>query len=53
MIKLHPDKISVSGPSVDGGWTVKLSIGEYEKHLVAQLVADNELPVVEFKGENE
>ena len=53
MITLHPDKVSVRGPNVDGGWSVTLSIGEYEKTQVAQLVVEDELPIVEFKTENE
>lgn len=53
MITLHPDKISVRGQGVDGGWTVTLSIGEYEKVQVAQLVVEDELPLVEFKSESE
>lgn len=53
MITLHPDKVSVRGPNVDGGWTVTLSIGEYEKLQVAQLVVSDELPTVEFKNEKE
>lgn len=53
MITLHPDKIKVRGPNVDGGWSVTLEIGEYEKVQVAQLVVEDELPIVEFKTENE
>lgn len=37
-MKLHPDGIKVRGPNVDGGWTLTLSIGEYEKDKVAQLI---------------
>ena len=53
MIILHPDKVSVRGPNVDGGWTISLSIGEYEKIQVAQLIAEDDLPIVEFKREAE
>lgn len=35
---LHPDKLSVSGPNVDGGYKVTLHIGEYEKDLVGKLI---------------
>lgn len=53
MITLHPDKIRFRGPNVDGGWTVTLEIGEYEKVQVAQLMVEDGIPIVEFKNENE
>ena len=53
MLVLHPDKVKVRGPNIDGGWSVTLEIGEYEKVQVAQLIAEDDLPIVEFKRETE
>ena len=52
MIILHPDKIKVRGPNIDGGYTVTLEIGEYEKAQVAQLILEDQL-TVEFKQPGE
>jgi len=36
---LHPDKIRVNGPKVDGSYTLSFDIGEYERLEVAKLIA--------------
>lgn len=38
-IKFSADKIKVYGPKEDGGYTVTLSVGEYEAQKVALLFA--------------
>lgn len=38
-ILLHPDKIKINGPKVDNSYTIAFDIGEYERELIAQLVA--------------
>lgn len=38
-ILLHPDKIKINGPKVDNSYTISFDIGEYERELIAQLVA--------------
>lgn len=37
-IIVHPDQIKVRGPKVDGGYTVVLELGEYEREMVAEIV---------------
>lgn len=39
MISFMADKVKVSGPKVDGGYTVSFDLGEYEQPKVAQLIA--------------
>ena len=38
MIELTADQIKISGPRVDGSYSVTLMIGEYEKHKLAPLM---------------
>lgn len=38
---LHPDSIKINGPKVDMGYSLTFNIGEYEKNVVAQLLAIN------------
>lgn len=37
-ITIHPDQIKVRGPRVDGGYTVVLELGEYERDKVAEII---------------
>jgi hypothetical protein len=37
-MKFEVDKIKITGPKVDGGFTVSLDVGEYEQHKIAQLL---------------
>ena len=39
MIQFNADKIRVSGPKIDGSYTVTFEIGEYEQLKVAELLA--------------
>ena len=38
MIEFTADKIKVSGPKVDGGYTVSFDVGEFEQLKVAALM---------------
>lgn len=38
MIKLTADKVKVTGPKVDGGYTVSFDVGEYEQANVARII---------------
>lgn len=38
LITVHPDSIYVSGPNKDGGYTLKLTLGEYEAEHAAELL---------------
>lgn len=38
-MKFEADKIKVTGPKVDGGYTVSFDVGEYEQLKVAKLLA--------------
>ncbi len=38
-ILLHPDKIKINGPKVDNSYSITFDIGEYEREMIAQLVA--------------
>lgn len=33
------DKVKITGPKVDGGFTVSFDVGEYEQSKVAQLLS--------------
>lgn len=46
MIKLIADKITISGPTVDGTITLKLSCGEYERDNVLEAM---KLPTGTYK----
>lgn len=37
-ILVHPDQIKIRGPKVDGGYTITLELGEYERDEVAEIV---------------
>lgn len=37
-LELTADKITVYGPKADGGFSIKLDIGEYEKDKVSQAI---------------
>lgn len=37
-VELNADKVSVTGPKVDGGYTVKFEVGEYNQEQVAELL---------------
>jgi len=39
MISLYADKVKVSGPKVDGGYTVSFDVGQDEQRNVALLLA--------------
>lgn len=38
LVVLHADSIKVMGPKVDGGFSVTISVGEYEANKVADLL---------------
>lgn len=38
MITLHPDKIQISGPKLDGGWKITLSTGQHDAEEISRLV---------------
>ena len=38
MITLNADKVSVTGPKVDGSYSVKFEVGEYEVANVTRLM---------------
>ena len=38
-IEFMADKAKVTGPKVDGGYTVSFDVGEYEQDKVSQLIA--------------
>ncbi len=37
-IEFGADKVSISGPSVDGGFRITFSTGEYEQDNIAELL---------------
>ena len=37
-VKLLVDKIRISGPRIDGSYTISLEVGEYEKGNLARLL---------------
>lgn len=37
-ITFHADKVKVTGPKVDGGFTVSFDLGEYDQDKVASLL---------------
>lgn len=37
-MELIADKISITGPKVDGGFTVRFEVGEYEQDKIAELL---------------
>lgn len=37
-IEINADKVTVYGPKVDGSYTIKLDIGEYEREKVARVI---------------
>lgn len=44
---LHPDKRKINGPKVDNGFTVSFDIGEHEREIVGELIAESvETPTV-------
>lgn len=46
MITLHPTKLVVRGPRVDGGYSITLELGEYDQDAVAEVVRlPHELPI--------
>jgi len=51
VIKLIADKIRLSGPKIDGSYTITLEVGEYEKNNVARVLAMPE-GIYEVKIEN-
>lgn len=54
-MKFTADKIAIRGPLVDGGFSVTLSVGEYERAKMAQLLmlpADENIRVT-IEGEKE
>lgn len=38
-VTLKADKVKITGPKVDGGFSVTLEVGEYEQAEVAKLLA--------------
>lgn len=52
-MKFKADKIKISGPKVDGSYTVTFEVGEYEQQIVAQLmlIPQNTIIEVEVKSE--
>lgn len=37
-MKFHADQVKLSGPRVDGTYVVSLSVGEYERHKLKELL---------------
>lgn len=46
-VKIIADGFKVYGPKIDGGYTLTLSMGEYEVHKFAQLLAFGRNTVLE------
>lgn len=38
ILKLIADKVKVNGPKVDGGFTVSFDVGEYEQHIISEVL---------------
>lgn len=51
MLKIISDKIRISGPKVDGGFTVMLDVGEHGQLDVAKLLAIPQTASVEWTVE--
>ncbi len=52
-VTLKADKIKVSGPKVDGSFTVSLDVGEYEQRNVAMLLGIPQNTVVKVTIEQD
>lgn len=56
-ISFSADKVKVSGPRVDGSFTVSFDVGEYEQEKIAELLRiPQQTPLqirVKFHGEKE
>ena len=37
-VEFHADKVKLSGPKLDGSWTVSFETGEYEQEKLAELL---------------
>jgi hypothetical protein len=37
-MKIHSDKVKVTGPLIDGSYNITFSVGEYEQKKVAELM---------------
>lgn len=38
MVKIIADKLKITGPQVDGGYKIILSVGEYQQEQVSKLI---------------
>ena len=53
MIEFKADRIKVSGPKIDGSYTIVFEVGEYEQKKVAELLKLPQMTILSITVESE